>query len=268
MRTASLTSPMSDIRLGVVNNVSRRGLHAQVVDELGARIMRGDLQPGHTIDPDALVRDFGVSRTVVREAIKVLTAKGLVDARPRLGTYVTERAHWQLLDGDVMGWRTLGEPDPLLVVELGEVRRIIEPAAARMAAQRRSATHLATIADALERLESTASADDPAPHVRADIAFHAAVLDAAGNELLQRFEVVLEPALHARDSLAYAEESTGDFLALHRAVFEAIRDEDAARAFSTMESLMHEAAADTARVLRRSEAGRAALAARSSGAVA
>lgn len=244
-----------------MNNVSRRGLHGQVVDELGARIMRAEILPGETIDPDALVREFQVSRTVVREAIKVLTAKGLVDARPRLGTYVTERASWQLLDGDVMNWRTLDVPDPLLVVELGEVRRIIEPAAAQMAASRRTSEQLEAMAVALRHLEATVDNDggDSAPHVKADIAFHTAVLEAAGNELLQRFEVVLEPALHARDSLAYAIDSGKDFIGHHRAVFEAIRDQDATAARSTMQFLMDEAAADTEHILSMSDSGRAVI---------
>lgn len=224
--------------------------------------MRGEIKPGEIIDPDALLDDFQVSRTVMREAIKVLSAKGLVDARPRLGTYVTERSRWQLLDGDVMTWRSQDEPDPLLVLELGEVRQIIEPAAARMAAVRRSEDELSAIERALEELESSSGQAQVASHVRADIAFHTAVLVASGNELLERFEVVLEPALHARDALAYAHSTTRDFLDQHRAVFDAIADSDPERARSAMQFLMDQAAHDTETILSAQEAGRAIAQAR------
>lgn len=234
----------------------RRGLHGRVVNELGMRIMREELKPGDTLDPDALLHDFEVSRTVMREAIKVLSAKGLVDARPRLGTYVTDRSRWQLLDSDVMNWRSQDVPDPLLVLELGEVRQVIEPAAAQMAAVRRSDDQLARIENALIELESTFDEIRVASHVDADLAFHSAVLAASGNELLERFEVVLEPAMHARDALAYAHETTREFLVDHRAVFQAIADRDPQRARSTMQRLMDQAASDTEAIIARDTAGR------------
>jgi DNA-binding FadR family transcriptional regulator len=221
------------------------------------RIMRGALKPGDTIDPDALLQDFQVSRTVMREAIKVLSAKGLVDARPRLGTYVTERSRWQLLDSDVMNWRSQDNPDPLLVLELGEVRQVIEPAAARMAAVRRTSEQLARIEAALHELESSFDATRVTPHVEADLAFHSAVLAASGNELLERFEVVLEPALHARDELAFVHETSRDFLTDHRAVFEAIAAQDPERARSTMQHLMDQAASDTEQIIAADAVGRA-----------
>jgi len=231
------------------------------------RIMRGQLKPGDTIDPDALLADFQVSRTVMREAIKVLTAKGLVDARPRLGTYVTERSRWQLLDSDVMNWRSQGTPDPLLVLELGEVRQVLEPAAAQMAAVRRTPEQLARIEAALHELESSfdesSRGDSNAtPHIEADLIFHSSVLAASGNELLARFEVILEPALHARDSLAYAYETTRDFLHDHRAVFEAIAAQDPNAARARMQELMDNAARDTELIITSDTEGKAVIDAR------
>lgn len=211
--------------------------------------MRGELKPGDTIDPDALLQDFQVSRTVMREAIKVLTTKGLIDARPRLGTYVTERTRWQLLDGDVMNWRSQDDPDPLLVVELGEVRQIIEPAAAQMAAVRRTDEQLAAIEAALRELEASTDHTSATSHVEADLAFHSAVLAASGNELLERFEVVLQPALHARDSLAFGKETTREFLVYHRDVFDAIAARDPEAARITMRKLMDQAAQDTEAII-------------------
>src|SRR5699024_7804967 len=83
----------------------RRGLHGRIIDILGQRMINGDIPEGVQIEPEKLVTELDVSRTVVREAIKVLAAKGLLDSRPRLGTYVLPRQRWNLLDADVIRWR-------------------------------------------------------------------------------------------------------------------------------------------------------------------
>jgi DNA-binding FadR family transcriptional regulator len=206
-----------------MNTYARRGIHGHVVNELGLSITRGLLKTGTVIDPNELVRSFGVSRTVIREALKVLATKGLVDARPKRGTFITERSQWQLLDGDVIRWRSGKEPDPLLLVELGEVRLAIEPLAARMAATRRTDEHLEAMAAALS-LMADARPENRDAIVSADVSFHSALLRAAGNELLERFEVLLEPALEARDALAHSHSDDVAFFGLHQLVFEAIRD--------------------------------------------
>lgn len=236
---------------------SRRGLHGHVVDVLGRRIMRGELVSGEIIEPDALLSEFQVSRTVIREAIKVLTTKGLVDARPRLGTYVTERERWQLLDSDVMTWRSEGVPDALLVLELSEVRQVLEPAAARLAAVRRSDEQCAEIEAAMSALAATFASTEAASHAAADLVFHRAVLAASGNELLARFEVVLEPALHARNELAFEHETTTEFLDSHRAVVEAIVAQDADRAHAAMTTLMAQSARDSDAIVSTDDSGAA-----------
>ncbi|WP_341953579.1 FadR/GntR family transcriptional regulator [Salinibacterium sp. TMP30] len=241
---------------------SRRGLHGHVVDVLGRRIMRGELVSGEIIDPDALLTEFRVSRTVLREALKVLTTKGLVDARPRLGTYITERERWQLLDSDVMTWRSEGVPDALLVLELSEVRQVLEPAAARLAAVRRSEEQCDQIQAAMTALAATFESTEVDSHVKADLAFHRAVLAASGNELLARFEVVLEPALHARNELAFAHETTTQFLVEHQAVLEAIVAQDADRAFAAMHILMTESARDSEAIVSQDADGAALVKAR------
>ncbi|WP_343926092.1 FadR/GntR family transcriptional regulator [Rhodoglobus aureus] len=236
---------------------SRRGLHGHVVDVLGRRIMRGELVSGDIIDQDALLTEFQVSRTVIREAIKVLTTKGLVDARPRLGTYVTERERWQLLDGDVMTWRSEGVPDALLVLELSEVRQVLEPAAARLAAVRRSDEECAEIQAAMSALAATFASTEAESHVKADLVFHRAVLAASGNELLARFEVVLEPALHARNELAFENETTTHFLDSHQAVVTAIVAQDADGAHAAMQLLMNQSARDSETIVSTDAAGAA-----------
>jgi len=210
------------------------------------------------IDPESVIADFSVSRTVVREAFKVLTAKGLIDARPRTGTYVTDRSRWQLLDSDVMNWRARGASDPLLLIELGEVRQLIEPAAARMAAARRSEVQLEELRAALDAMVAWngKSYDDL---VRADVEFHRTVLVAAGNELLLHFEVILEPALKARDTLMHDHNDDRSFLASHTMVFDAIEAGDGEEAHDRMSQLMTTAARDTESALLLDPVGRALL---------
>jgi GntR family transcriptional regulator, galactonate operon transcriptional repressor len=231
-----------------VTTFSRRGLHGHVVNVLGERILRGDFQPGDILDPEELLVNLEVSRTVLREAIKVLGAKGLVDARPRHGTFITDRSTWRLLDDDVMAWRTAGAPDPTLVHELGEVRQIIEPAAARLAAIRHSEEQLTQIKEALDDMASDPGR--PSEQVSlADVAFHRGILTAAGNELLEQFEVLLGPALHARNSLAFTHDPTKEFLQLHTDVYRAIAARDAGGAYKSMNLLIAEASALTSAIM-------------------
>lgn len=215
-----------------------RGLHGMVMNALGVRIMRGELVPESPIDPEALMTEFDVSRTVVREALKTLAAKGLVDARPKLGTYVTDRARWQLLDVDVMRWRVEEEVDRRLLIELDQVRTIIEPAAAAMAATAHSPAQLQTIRQAHARMIDALERGDESAHVDDDVAFHLAILAASGNELLERFEVILEPALRARHALAIRHATSTEYLDLHGAVVEAIEAGDADAAHARSESLL------------------------------
>lgn len=230
-------------------SLTGRGLHGQLVNALGLRIIRGEIPSGGIIDVEALMTEFSMSRTVVREALKSLTAKGLIGARPKHGTFVTERAQWQLLDVDVMRWRTEDVLDPRLVVELDQVRAIVEPPAAAIAALGRTEAQLAAVEEALERMVTAFEVGDHATHIDHDVAFHLAVLAAAGNELLERFEVVLEPALRARHTLAAQHAKSPDFLTDHRAIYEALasRDADAARERSA--ALIRRSAREIAEIL-------------------
>lgn len=209
--------------------------------------MRGRVAPGDILDPELIATEFSVSRTVVREVLKVLAAKGLVGARQRYGTFVTERSQWNLLDSDVMTWRATGAPDPRLVLELDEVRGIIEPAAARMAAERRTPEQLTVIRDAWKSLNAAYTSDSPTrpDPAESDFSFHRAILSASGNELLEQFEVLLGPALHARSRLAEQHMTTLDFLDLHRQVLTAIEKGKATQAERSMRALMIKSHADS-----------------------
>lgn len=226
---------------------ARRGLHGQVVHAIGRRIVRGELAPGSALDPEAVETEFGVSRTVVREAVKVLEAKGLLEARPKRGTVVCERDEWNLLDPDVTGWHFAGAPDPGFLAALGELRQVIEPAAARFAAERATVADVAAMRDALTRLR--ADRGDLDASTAADIALHRAIVAAAGNELLARVGSLIEAGLRGRDQVAFSHGWDGTYLERHAAVVDAIAARDPDAAESAMRDLVTDAARDVERAL-------------------
>src|SRR5207247_3167418 len=115
----------------------RRGLHGAVVHDLGLRIVQGELEAGESLPTEEeLSSELTASRTVLREAIKVLAAKRLVESRPKTGTRVRQRAEWNLLDPDVLAWQLEAGPDRRFLEDTLELRGLIEPAAARLAAVR------------------------------------------------------------------------------------------------------------------------------------
>ncbi|MET8981846.1 FCD domain-containing protein [Streptomyces sp. NPDC004539] len=219
-----------------------RGVHGQVVHALGARIVGGRIGEGETLDVGALGAELDVSQTVMREALKVLAGKGLTDARQRRGTFVRARAHWNLLDADVIRWRMETGDGERLLRDLTDVRWIVEPAAARRAAVHRTDADLAALDAALDAM-GRARADASAA-AEADVAFHRALLAASGNELLGRMDLLLEPGLRVRDRVVHAHADADDPVPSHRAVLEAIRQQDAGRAESAMLELLAKAAED------------------------
>lgn len=223
---------------------TRRGMHDIAVHELGQRIIRGDLEPGTVLAIEDLEREFAASRTVIREALRVLAAKGLVGARPKRGTFVRPRDDWRLLDADLLRWQFEQRPDAAFLDNLAEVRAIIEPAAAGLAAQRRTDADLEELRAAL----TLAGDPDAAPDqvVDADVRFHRALLAAAGNELLQRMESVIETGLRARDLLVHGRGTWADSVPAHRAVLDAVEARDPAAAQAAMEALLDQAVRDVA----------------------
>lgn len=226
-----------------------RGLHGQMVEEIGGRIVRGHYAPGSPLYAEALEAEFDVSKTVIREAIRVLAAKGLVETRQRRGTVVMPRTHWGLLDSDVLRWQSGGQPDFDFLENLAEVRFIVEPAAAGLAAKRRTDDDL----DALDEALQSMAAADPDAAVAADVRFHRAVLEAAHNELLTEMEVVLAAGLQHRDQFVHHSADATDPIPAHRSLLEAIRAGDQIRARQTVEKLLEQASADLAAARRRSE---------------
>jgi DNA-binding FadR family transcriptional regulator len=223
-----------------------RGLHGRAVEDLGRRIVSGELAEDAPIDIDELSERYDSSRGVVREALRVLGAKGLIDARPKRGTYVTPRSSWSLLDNDVLRWQFEMLPSADVLERLAELRLIIEPGAAALAARHRTEADLAELAAALDALEITHETDEAREAaVVGDIRFHTAILHATHNDLVDQLAVVIEIGLKARDELVYR--TPRDYhrgFAQHAAVAEAIRAGDPRAAQEAMLALAEDAAKD------------------------
>lgn len=229
-----------------------RGLHGQVVDELGARIVSGRLGRDASIDLGRLEAELDVSRTMLREALKVLAAKGLIDARQKRGTYVLPREQWNLLDADVLRWQLSARPTGELLGSLAEVRAIVEPAGARLAAARRDDADVAALSEALAAMTSESTVDI----VAADLRFHRALLAASHNELLARMAAVTEAGPATRGALVHGGDAPVECpVPAHRAVFDAVEAGDRDAAEQTMRALLDQAERDTEALRRTRETG-------------
>ena len=227
----------------------RRGLHGEVVHTIGVRIARGDLAPGELLPNEAeLGSELHVSRTVLREAIKVLAAKGLVESRPKTGTRVRPRREWNLLDPDVLAWRIAAGPLDRFHDEIFVVRRLIEPAAARLAAERRSEEQLRELREFYAEMAGAVAENDAPRHVAADLRFHGTIYSACENELLGRIGEMLRAAYREIFTvITHLPGASREALPLHGSVLEAIAagDGDAAEV-STLALIDRSAAFPTA----------------------
>lgn len=219
-------------------------LHSELVDMLGLRIVRGDYPPGARIDVDSLEPEFGVSKTAIREALRVIREKGLIDSWPKRGTIVNDRKAWKLLDSDVIMWRrSARRDDDRLLTELSQLRDVIEPAAAKLAAQYRQPEDIEALRRAFAEFESAGR--DIERLAAADQDFHLHLLRATHNELMMRLDVVIVHALSARNRIQH--HPGGDWLDPvpdHRQVLEAIEAGDPAAAEAAMKYAIRESDVD------------------------
>jgi DNA-binding FadR family transcriptional regulator len=176
-----------------MTTVRQGNLTSGIVEALGAAIVRGRYDEAPFPVEAELCREFGASRSVLREAVKMLTAKGLLGARPRQGTWVQPESRWNLLDPDVLRWLLERKFSWGLLREFGEMRLAFEPIAARLAAENGDSGAKASIQSAMDRMQAAAEGtDDP---LLSDIAFHTAVLRAAGNRFYAELTELTETAL-------------------------------------------------------------------------
>jgi DNA-binding FadR family transcriptional regulator len=206
---------------------SFRGLHGQIVEAVGTAIASGVHSPGDQIVPESLGEEFAVSRTVIREVLKVLEAKGMVQARPRTGTRVRPSNEWNLLDPDVIRWRSIGADSARQLEELLALRSAVEPLAARQACQERTPESLAKLRAALEEMSDATEAKDWAWFTNADVDFHRALLAASGNMIVEQLADPVEAALRVRFQLNLVpREFTRGAIESHRAIVDAIEERD------------------------------------------
>ena len=176
----SLASPRSSIR----------GLQKTVIDGIGRTIVGGRIRPGEFLPTEPeLGAKYNVSRTSVREAMRVLSAKGLVEIRQKIGTRVQEADRWNIFDSDILRWHHEEGQGDAVMLDLIELRQILEPAAAKLAASRANMDHHSRMKSASEtmRLEL----DNPEGFAKADLDFHLAVYAASQNTLMLQFGTVV-----------------------------------------------------------------------------
>lgn len=202
--------------------------HAHVMYTLGTAIVGGTYKEGQILPGDSdLIDQFGVSRTVLREALKTLSAKGLVEARARVGTRVLPRARWNMFDSDVLLWHLDSGISFEFIASLAEIRMAVEPDAAALAAERRSDEQADELMGWLRGMATKGqSAEDFA---RNDVGFHRVVAEASGNPFMVSLSSVVEIALMASFTISSPMEGGAAFdkaVRLHRNIAEAIAAKD------------------------------------------
>ncbi|XJJ66527.1 FCD domain-containing protein [Novosphingobium sp. BL-8A] len=232
-----------------------RRLHGAIAHKLGTAILSGKYAPGDILSGEvAFAEELQVSRSAYREAIQVLTAKGLVASRPKAGTRVLPRDRWNLLDPEVLGWAFAGEPDIEFVRSLFELRAIVEPAAARLAAQRRDKNDLKTMKDALAAMRRHTLTTEAGR--AADRDFHNAILQATRNDALLVLSASIGAAVNWTTQFKQrARALPRNPIPDHVRVYDAIAAGDAAGAAEAMNVLVDLALEDTRSAMERSAEG-------------
>lgn len=170
---------------------SARNFHSYVINEVGRAIVAGEMPVGSSLPNDAEMMDrFGVSRTVLREALKTLEAKGLVEARAKVGTRVLPQSRWNLFDRQVLSWKLESGPSPTFLAALQAVRESLEVQAARLAARNREAEHVRLLHYWLN--QRSVMAHQPEPFALAEFELHRVVAEASGNPFLRAASAVVE----------------------------------------------------------------------------
>lgn len=222
-----------------------RRLHGAIAHKLGTAILSGEYAPGDTLSGEvAFSQALDVSRSAYREAVQVLTAKGLVESRPKAGTRVLPRSRWNLLDPDVLAWAFSGEPDILFVRNLFELRAIVEPAAAALAAERHDRADLKIMKDALAAMRRHTLATEAGR--AADRTFHDAVLTATRNDTLVVLSASIGAAVNWTTQFKQRARSLPrNPIPDHVRVYDAIAASDPAGAHAAMRALVDLALEDT-----------------------
>jgi DNA-binding FadR family transcriptional regulator len=230
-----------------------RKIHDFLANQLGSEIIGGAFPPGTLLPGESELRKrFGVSRTALREAFRALNAKGLIVSRTKIGTRVRQKTDWNMLDSDVLAWHLKTAPTEDFITDLFELREMVEPAAAALAAAGRTDTTLAPIASAyadMVRFKDGGTGE----LIQADLRFHQAILEATGNYFVGAFGSLIHAALIGSFELGWRGAATieDDRLLQHRAVLDAIAAGKPNIARARMAELLNDSIDDVRRSLRR-----------------
>lgn len=216
-----------------------RGLHSRVVDLLGTAICAGDLASESIIRIEELEERLGVSRSVVREVLRVLASMGMIRSTQRIGVQVLPTTEWNLYDPQVIRWR-LASPDRALQLRsLTELRTAIEPEAARLAALRSREAEASSLSEVAGRLWAAGQAADTQNFLELDILFHRMVLSASGNEMFAKLDTVIAEVLSGRTHYGLMPSKPHDeALQLHLAVAASIQAREPEKAQTAMLRIM------------------------------
>lgn len=237
---------------------AKQNLHGQIAEYLGTKIVRGEHVAGEILPTEAsLGASLGVSRTAIREAIKVLSSKGLVEVRRKTGSRVRSQRDWNALDPDVIAWQFSGDGTPTVAInDLTELRRIIEPACARLAAKLATPEELDEIEKAFIEMEQATGKTEAS--VEADLKFHLAILEATHNSFMRPFGALMQAALRASFRLTNADTAAYRLsLTKHRAVLTSIRNGRPEEADIAMQAVLRGSQRDIEHALRPPSSSRA-----------
>ncbi|MER5324220.1 FadR/GntR family transcriptional regulator [Streptosporangium roseum] len=224
------------------NEQTTGGLHQSVLDKLGSLIASGGLAAGQVLTIEELELRFGVSRSVVRETIRVLESMGLVSSRRRVGVTVAARAEWNLFDPRIIRWRLAGEGRGEQLRSLGELRHGVEPVAAALAARHATPEQCGALTGAVMQMAVHGRSGDLEAYLAADILFHRTLLEASGNEMLGALTGVVAEVLTGRTH-HHLMPSRPEPAAIrwHAEVAQAVQSGDAAAAERAMRNIVDEA---------------------------
>lgn len=218
------------------------GLHADLLDQLGLLIASGELAEGTVLRAEELEQRYRISRTVVREAVRVLESMGMVTSRRRIGTTVAPISAWNVFHPMVIRWRLAGPGRDAQLRSLSELRAGFEPVAAGFAAQRATPEQCGTLTGAVMDMAVHGRSGDLVAYLDADVVFHRTLLRAAGNEMLAALADVVAEVLTGRTHhglMPTIPEPAA--IRLHADVAQAVQSGDAAAARRAMEAIISEA---------------------------
>lgn len=233
-------------------SVKIKNIHGGTLDALGEALARGDYLPGQKLPPEQrLCEMLGVSRTILREVVKSLVAKGLITTGPKIGTIVQASERWNWFDRDVVAWQARAGLSPQLLDDLQELRAVIEPQAVALACERATPEDMATLEQAYAGMQAAVESGSQADYIRHDEAFHIGLLRASHNLMFLQMGQALASLLKQSFLIASRTPNQGIARSLpyHWDIVQAIRSGDAVQAHACARHLIDSARKDVRQVL-------------------